>query len=123
CRFCDVTPYANSCRFVLPTFAQPACSSSLTQPAVAGGTCSANTADPQGVRLPAVSKRSFTASRRPAGPSPSFVMKTFVMKTSVVSGVGSTEPPGSIQPEVDEPDADRAGEQDDEQPEQRPAPC
>ena len=39
-----------------------------------------------------------------------------------VSGLGWTEPPGSIQPEVDEPDADRAGEQDDEQPEQRPAP-
>src|SRR6476469_8962174 len=72
--------------------------------------------------MPAVSKRSFTASPRPAGPSPSFVVKTFVMKTSVVSGVGSREPPGSIQPEVDEPDADRAGEQDDEQPEQRPSP-
>src|SRR3954463_12762277 len=67
--------------------------------------------------MPAVSKRSLTARRRPAGPSPSFVMKI-----SVLSGVGPTEPTGSIQPEGDEPDADRAREEDHEQAEERPAP-
>jgi hypothetical protein len=46
CGFIDVTPYANSCRFVLPTFAYPAASSRRTTSADAVGTWSAKSDDP-----------------------------------------------------------------------------
>jgi hypothetical protein len=61
-----VIPYANSCRFVLPTFAYPASSSSRTAVAVSVGTWSRKTADPYVVVRPAVSKRSLTASGTPS---------------------------------------------------------
>src|SRR6266576_317766 len=75
CGFSDVTPYANSCRFVLPTFAYPLDSARRTDSAVVDGTCSANTAEPYVVVSPAVSSRSLTASRMPAGGSAGIARK------------------------------------------------
>ena len=46
CGFCDVIPYANSWRFALPTFAQPAVSSRVTASAVRAGTWSRKTEEP-----------------------------------------------------------------------------
>jgi hypothetical protein len=46
CGFCEEIPYANSCRFVFPTEAYPASSSSLTAAAVVPGTCSAKRIEP-----------------------------------------------------------------------------
>src|SRR5215217_676796 len=93
CGFCEVTPYANSCRFVLPTFAYPASSSRRTAGALRSGTCSAKITEPYVVFSPAVSNRSLTARR--------------------------TE---SVEPEISERDQDRAAEQQHEDPEQRQAP-
>jgi hypothetical protein len=41
CGLTDVIPYANSCRFVLPTFAYPAASRRVTASALRSGTWSA----------------------------------------------------------------------------------
>jgi hypothetical protein len=46
CGLIEVTPNANSCRFVFPTFAYPAASTLRTASAVVSGTCSAKTAEP-----------------------------------------------------------------------------
>jgi hypothetical protein len=46
CGFCELVPYANSCRFVLPAFAYPAASSSRTASAVSRGTWSTKITEP-----------------------------------------------------------------------------
>ena len=62
-----VTPSASSCRFVLPTTRAPATRRPARQAAsVAAGTAaSASTRDPAVVGTPAMSMRSFTATRGP----------------------------------------------------------
>jgi hypothetical protein len=46
CGFSEVTPYANSCRFVLPTSPYPAASSRRTASALRSGRWSAKMIDP-----------------------------------------------------------------------------
>jgi hypothetical protein len=72
-----VTPNASSCRFVRPTICAPAARSPARQgaSAAAGTAASASTRDPAVVGTPAMSMRSFTATRGPGPAAVNDVMK------------------------------------------------
>ncbi len=66
CGLIVVIPHANSCVSVLPTTIAPASLARLTAHASRAGTCPSKIRLPYVVRIPAVSKRSFTPSVSPS---------------------------------------------------------